>query len=31
MELTGQMKIYIVPMGYEIDHIELPLLELGLS
>lgn len=29
MELTGQKKIHIVPMGYEIDRIELPLLDIG--
>lgn len=29
MELTGQKKVHIVPMGYEIDRIELPLKEIG--
>jgi len=29
MELTGQKKVHIVPMGYEIDRIEFPLREIG--
>lgn len=29
MELTGQKKIHIVPMGYEIDRIEIPLRDIG--
>lgn len=29
MELTGQKKVHIVPMGYEIDRIELPLKDIG--
>lgn len=29
MELTGQKKVHIVPMGYEIDRIEFPLKEIG--
>lgn len=29
MELTGQKKVHIVPMGYEIDRIELPIKEIG--
>ncbi len=29
MELTGQKKVHIVPMGYEIDRIEIPLKEIG--
>ena len=29
MELTGQKKVHIVPMGYEIDRIEIPLKNIG--
>ncbi|MBU4075713.1 MAG: hypothetical protein KKD46_07580 [Euryarchaeota archaeon] len=29
MELTGQKKVHIVPMGYEIDRIEIPLRDIG--
>jgi len=29
MELTGQKKVHIVPMGYEIDRIETPLRDIG--
>ncbi len=29
MELTGQKKVHIVPMGYEIDRIERPLQDIG--
>ncbi len=29
MELTGQKKVHIVPMGFEIDRIELPLRDIG--
>lgn len=31
MELTGQKKVHIVPMGYEIDRIELPLKQIGVD
>ncbi len=29
MELTGQKKVHLIPMGYEIDRIELPLRDIG--
>jgi predicted transcriptional regulator len=29
MELTGQKKVHLIPMGYEIDRIEIPLREIG--
>lgn len=31
MELTGQKKVHIVPMGYEIDRIEIPLRDVGVD
>lgn len=31
MELKGQKKVHIVPMGYEIDRIELPLKDIGVD
>src|SRR5574341_294511 len=29
MELTGQKKVHLIPMGYEIDRVELPLRDIG--
>ncbi|MDP3104767.1 MAG: DUF6293 family protein [Candidatus Methanoperedens sp.] len=29
MELTGQKKVHIVPMDFEIDRIEIPLRDIG--
>jgi hypothetical protein len=29
MELTGQKKVHIIPMGFEIDRIEIPLRDIG--
>jgi hypothetical protein len=29
MELVGQKKVHLIPMGFEIDRIELPLHHIG--